>query len=269
MTAGQSTAGKSTAGKAIGRQARHWSARLLRPHYHHIIDEAARLGAALGYPRISVLELGVAGGRGLLAMEAIAASVSQLRGIEIEVYGLDSGSGLPAPEDHRDLPYHWRPGFYRMEEQRLRSQLTEAQLLIGDLAETVPAFLSGPAAPLGAVSVDVDYYSSTRKGLALFAAPVERLLPRMFVYFDDIIGGPIELYGEYTGELAAIGEFNAEHEQRKLHRVRYLDWRPVRREWHGQIFGCHAFDHPDYGRFVSTEDQHLPLNRLSRWLPRA
>lgn len=253
----------------LSKGTRSLSAKMLRPHYFHIVDQAARLGAALGYSSISVLELGVAGGRGLLALEALSEFISRKRGIGIEVYGFDSGTGLPAPRDYRDLPYHWRPGFYKMEEARLRSTLHGAKLLIGDLEDTVQEFLSECAAPVGAVSVNVDYYSSTKMGLALFSAEQARLLPRVFVYFDDIIGGPIELYGEFTGELAAIREFNEEHELRKLHRVRYLDWRLVRREWHGQIFVCQVFDHSDYEVFVSEDGQALPLTRWSKWLPRA
>jgi hypothetical protein len=246
---------------------RYHNSRLARPHYFHIVDQAARLGAALGYPAISVLELGVAGGRGLLALEAIARGISLRRKIQVDVFGIDTGQGLPTPEGYRDLPYHWKPGFYDMDENALRGQLEKAQLLIGDVGEVLPTLLSQEPPPIGAVSVDVDFYSSTKKALALGAADQSRLSPRVFFYFDDVIGDPIALYNEYTGELAAIREFNAESESRKLGRVRYLESRTVRRQWHRQIYALHVFDHDAYSTFVGEDNQGLPLTALARWLP--
>src|SRR3989442_47546 len=48
-------------------------------------------GKTLGYTRISVLEFGVAGGRGLLNLEYHAQPVESLLSIEIDVYGFDAG----------------------------------------------------------------------------------------------------------------------------------------------------------------------------------
>ena len=240
---------------------------MLRPHYAHIVEHGARLGHALGHPQVTVAEFGVAGGRGLLALEALADRIGRRGGVDIRVVGFDLGTGLPEPEDYRDLPYHWKSGFYAMDEDRLRAMLHEAEIRIGDLSETIPQFVDDAEAPVAAVSIDVDYFSSTVKALELFRAAPERLLPRVLMYFDDVVGGPIELYGEFAGELAAIGEFNETSEVRKIHRVRYLDSRTLRREWHGQVFACHVFDHPDYATFVSDDAQNLPLGRLSRWVP--
>src|SRR5262245_50288865 len=50
---------------------------MLRPSYTWGVLQAAHLGKALGYPAISVLEFGVAGGNGLVALETAALEVEQ------------------------------------------------------------------------------------------------------------------------------------------------------------------------------------------------
>src|SRR5215212_7949970 len=58
-----------------------------RPHYAYCLFHGAKLAKRLGHHRISVLEFGVAGGNGLVAMEEIITEVTQELGIDIEVYG--------------------------------------------------------------------------------------------------------------------------------------------------------------------------------------
>lgn len=94
-----------------------------RPHYAYAVWHAARLAQRLGLPRISIIEFGVAGGNGLLSLEQHAAASSGASGVAIDVYGFDSGQGLPAPLDFRDLPYHWKPGFFGMDQAELRGRL--------------------------------------------------------------------------------------------------------------------------------------------------
>jgi hypothetical protein len=79
-----------------------------RPHYGYCVYHGALLAKRLKYDTISVIEFGVAGGNGLLNLEHHAEQVSSQLGIAIQVYGFDSGAGLPAPADYRDLN---RPGF--------------------------------------------------------------------------------------------------------------------------------------------------------------
>src|SRR5688500_3297109 len=102
-----------------------------RPHYAYIVYRAAALAARLGGPRISVFEVGVAGGRGLLHRGMHAARVSELTKVEIEVYGFDSGEGLPPPVDYRDLPYVWQESHFRMDQEALKRQLRSARLVLG------------------------------------------------------------------------------------------------------------------------------------------
>ncbi len=188
-----------------------------RPHYAYCVWQAARLAQGLGVPRISVIEFGVAGGNGLLSLERHAAKTSESTGVTIDVYGFDTGEGLPAPTDYRDLPYRWKPGFFEMDESALRSRLTSATLVLGDVRDTLSTFADTYCpAPIGAVMQDLDLYTSTKAALAVFDLHERHRMPRIFTYFDDIIGKETALYNDYTGERLAIGEFNDTHVSKKI-----------------------------------------------------
>lgn len=219
-----------------------------RPSYVWGVLQGVALAKVLGYPRVSVAEFGVAGGAGLLALERIADLVENMVGVEIEVYGFDTGKGLPPPTDYRDLPYLCEEGYFPMDVDELRRRLTRAQLKLGLIDTTVPAFLRSSFAPFAFISIDVDLYTSTRQALRVLEAPTDRLLPRISYYFDDIIG-----YGcnDYTGERLAIHEFNAEHPLRKLapeYGVKFAVPPQNRHDqWVDMIYLAHIFDHPSYG----------------------
>jgi hypothetical protein len=206
-----------------------------------------RIAAALGLPRVAVLELGVAGGNGLLALERAAAAASSVSGVAVDVYGFDTGSGMPAPTDPRDLPWLIEPGWFDMDEAALRARLSSAELILGPVRETVAEFLAAEHAPIGFIAFDLDYYTATMEALALLDGAPERLLPRITAYFDDVFG-----YGwsEFTGERAAIADFNVSHEHRKIgkiHGMRYSlppSQHPL--AWHEQMYLIHLFDHPHY-----------------------
>ena len=120
-----------------------------RPAYAFGIAQAAREAKALGIESIVVVELGVASGRGLLAMEEIARDISRATGVKIGVVGFDTGRGLPPPTDYRDLPYLYSGGFYPMDSDALRRRIGTAELVIGEVRETVPDFLRGDRPPIG------------------------------------------------------------------------------------------------------------------------
>jgi hypothetical protein len=157
---------------------------------------------------ISVIEFGVAGGAGLLALQHEAEAVERETGVRIKVFGFDMGAGLPSfIGDYRDHPDMWRPGDYAMDEPRLRAKLRErTTLIIGNVAETAPNFLRQyDPPPIGFISFDLDLYSSTRDALRILSDPDRRMLWHVPVYFDDI-----EFLGNHrhAGELLAIDEFN-------------------------------------------------------------
>jgi len=66
-----------------------------RPPYLVGVLRAADEAARLGISEISVIELGVAGGEGLLALQEIADAVEAETKLRIVVYGFDTGKGFP------------------------------------------------------------------------------------------------------------------------------------------------------------------------------
>jgi hypothetical protein len=233
------------------------------PAYAYGVYCAAQLAAGLGIARVSALELGVAGGRGLLALERIAAEVEQRFGVGIDVIGFDTGNGMPEPVDYRDMQHVWTHGFYRMEVDRLRERLTRATLVLGDIGQTGPQWLAGSPAPIGFVAFDLDYYSSTTKAFGLFEGGPATHLPRVHCYFDDIAGPEFACMNDYVGELLAIQEFNAAHASRKICQIRNLRCARKRDEpWYVQMYAFHDFAHPHYTDNVAPKGEswrQLPI----------
>jgi hypothetical protein len=130
--------------------------------------------------------------------------------------------------------------------------------VIGDLRETTKAFFDDfHPAPIGAILFDLDYYSSTSAAMAILESDNLNFLPRLFCYFDDIIGGELELHNDFTGERLAINEFNRDHENIKFSMPYYLLAKKKIDPWFHQIRICHLFSHHQYNTFISTENQQL------------
>lgn len=230
------------------------------PQYLYGLFSAARTAEAIGAREFSAIEFGVAGGGGLLALERHAALVERLCGVRVRVFGFDRGPGLPQPTDLRDCAFAFRGGEFPMDIAGLTARLERAELLIGDIRETVPRFIDTEFPPIGFVSNDLDLYTSTRDSFSLFEVPGDRLLPRVTLYFDDLAGYP---YTTVSGEWAAIAEFNASHSERKIGYVSGLKhtlgphYRFAR--WAETFFLLHVFDHPGYAAPESTEMPDLSL----------
>jgi len=230
-----------------------------RPNYGYCLYNAAKLAKKLGYSKISAIEFGVAGGNGLLNFEFHAEQIRKLVSIDMEIYGFDTAEGLPKPLDYRDLPYHWKEGFYKMDVAALESKLKKAKLVIGEVSDTLKSFFEKyKPAPIGAISFDLDFYSSTKSSLATFLAPERYLLPRIFCYFDDTIGTEVELYNNFTGQRLAINEFNRANDGIKLASP-YLVNSGIWDTWRQQIWIAHLFNHSQYNTFISDSEQQLPI----------
>lgn len=111
----------------------------------------------------------------------------------------------------------------------------------------------------------LDYYSSTAEAFRLLDGDADRMLPRVPRYFDDVFG-----YGwtEFMGAHAAIAEFNAANQQRKIakiHGLRYeLPPHEFQNAWHEKMYVFHLFDHPRYSDFEGRlDDRWLDAHRLS------
>ena len=218
------------------------------PMYLYGLLCAARTAQAVGEKRVTAIEFGVAGGNGLVAMEKHAAEVKRQLNVSIDVVGFDTSSGLPDRSDPRDCPFFFQSGEFEMDVEKLRSRLKKASLRIGDVAETVRKFVGEENfAPIGFVANDLDLYSSTRDSLDLFRLEAHRMLPRVSMYFDDLIGYPYTTVG---GEWAAIREFNAKSQNRQIGQIYGLNYCLGRRyrfeRWPEMFFVLHAYDHDSY-----------------------
>jgi hypothetical protein len=219
----------------------------LRPHYTWGVLHGAYLGKVLGIPRITVIEFGVAGGNGLLALEEAAIQIEAILGLSIDVFGFDSGSGLPKPTDYRDLPNLFAQGAYPIDLDKLKACLTKAEVIIGLVEETVPEFMAKGPAPVGFIAFDLDFYSATKAALQLLEADYACLMPRIPCYFDDITGFS---HSDFTGERLAIAEFNQSHTMRKISPIyclrHYVPKKYRETLWPEKFFMAHFFHHPLY-----------------------
>jgi hypothetical protein len=188
------------------RSKNRWAA-VDRPQYLAGVLAAADLARSSAIPEISVIEFGVAGGNGLVALESYAAAVEAETGVRIRVFGFDTGEGLPELcGDYRDHPDQWRVSDYKMDVERLRTRLNgRTSLVLGNIRDTVPQFVSAAHPPIGFIACDVDLYSSATDVLRILCEPGSRLLRRVFMYLDDV---DFQFNHRYAGELLAIEEFN-------------------------------------------------------------
>jgi hypothetical protein len=208
---------------------------------------------------MSVIEFGCGGGNGLLNAEWHIREAMKLFPIEIELYGFDLGAGLPQPSDYRDMPYYFRYGLYPMDRASLEKRLTRAKLVIGDVKDTCETFFDDyQPAPVGCVFHDLDFYSSARAALKLHDADSDHFLPRVFMYFDDVIGNNgTWLCSDFTGERLAIQEFNQNHNTKKISKDFYL---PMKSE---HMYVYHDFAHPKYNEFVADAEQKLHQHSIA------
>lgn len=236
----------------------------VRPHYAYCLWTAADLARRLGIKRISALEFGVAGGNGLQYMYEFGQRIERALGVGIDCYGFDTGAGMPPPTGPMDLPYWFRENAYRMDPDALRKRLPGAKLVLGDIKETVKTFFAEhDPAPIGVMLNDADYYSSTLDSFALFDSVdvTKYFLPRIPMYFDDINGSGLEMYGPFNGEMAAVSDFNQAHSTIKIHLNQNLLPQPHLR-YRYAIYYAHLFEHPQYSTYIGGEEQQA----LEQWL---
>ena len=256
------------------------------PQYSFGLASACREAKALGINKISALEFGVAGGNGLMALASAAHQCTIEFGIEVQVFGFDSGIGMPNHQGFVDAPYLWKQGDFRMDAGALRDSMPKStNVIIGQVSDSVPFYLSkvrrssltlesgqavsgiakrpsepctllrsderfDTSAPIAFVSFDLDYYSSTKAALQLFrGAPC---LPRVWTYFDDL-----DFISKQTGEWLAIDEFNSEMNGESFISEVALSM-PSWVNWAHRMRVLHNYNHPMYNN-PTTGDLQLPL----------
>jgi len=172
-------------------------------------------------------------------------------------------TGLPKISDYRDLPYIWKKGFCKMNVSTLRKRLKRSTtLILGDVKDTVPIFLERDFSPIGFIAFDLDYYTSTKFALRIFHTIENNLLPRIFCYFDNIIGTDEEIMCEFTGEQLSIREFNNIHKNKKIAKISGLyHKRIIKSTWSDMVYVMHSFKHTLYNRYIyPSEDRQDNLN---------
>ncbi len=224
--------------KRIGAQIREGEIQIGRKHYALSLAHSVKQAIHCGYDQIVAIELGVGTGKGLLDLCKAAEFFRDMLEIDIQVYGLDNGTGLPQAADYRDHPEIWQQGFYSMQNsQSLQKKLPSfAKLLLGEVGDTVMQLLNNLGnAKIAFVALDLDYYSSTKRALKLLTSEnAEHYLPAVPIYVDDV-----EIFitlNESCGEAAAINEFNAQFPHRRIEPKPNFDIQ--------RFHVCHVLDHP-------------------------
>lgn len=215
-----------------------------RPSYGFCMYYAALEAKMLGYRRIAGLEFGVDKGNGLTKMEWHAREIERVTGVQYEIYGFDTGKGLPPPASAYDLPYEWSEGFFAMDINEVKKELKTAKLVIGDIKDTAPQFLNKCDVPIACAMFDLDYHSSTVSALKVFEGDASHYLPRVYCYFDDIIGNGLNPVNDEVGQTRAILEFNRSHNT-KVSKISGLS-SMMNSTWNEQIYIFQDFAHPQY-----------------------
>jgi hypothetical protein len=218
----------------------------VRQQYAFSLLKTAELALAQGLRSVTVIEFGVAAGAGLVNICEISRNITRLTGVDFEIFGFDSGTGMPPPRDHRDHPEIFSEGSFPLIDRSalMRALPHNARLILGDIEETLPSFIARLSAnsPVGFVVIDVDYYWSAKECLNVFLGAADKYLPWTLVYLDDV---GFESANPWAGELLAVREFNEENEMRKIHLFTGLRHKRLFKHtsWFDQVYLLHVLDH--------------------------
>ncbi len=202
----------------------------------------------VGASSVTVVEFGVASGRGLLNMIDCAELITAETGVAFRIVGFDSRGRLAVDRQLQGPPGNMGdPGDFCHGRSGHRSRKIggRAEIIWGNIDQTIDGFTGtlGPQSPLGFIAIDVDIYSASKSALRCLTGDPEKYLPAMSMYFDDV---RFFFANKWCGELAAIEEFNAEHAMRKIDRDRSLPGlRPkAAAAWYRAMYVGHVLDHP-------------------------
>lgn len=228
-----------------------------KPQYAWGLLSGAKIAKSLGISKIIAIEFGVASGEGLKELISISKSIKKEYSIEVEIYGFDSGKGLPKPIDYRDIPYLWNEGEFESNKKNIENLIKNSQnteVFFGNVKDTILKFKKklNSNSPIGFISFDLDFYSSTKDAFNIFEFDDEYFLPRVPLYFDDICSSEHGYFNDHTGELLAIKEFNSSSDNSKhLHKKicpihGFALRRVLRSAWIGGAYCFHNFLHSKY-----------------------
>ena len=230
-----------------------------KPHYESILYEACLEAKKLGINQVSVIELGVAGGAGIVSLEKYKKKIEKVLDINIKIYGFDMGSGLPKIEADEDLPFLWRKGLYNIDKAALEKKVN-SKIFYGDVKNTVDDFVKINKNNICCIFFDLDLYTSTINFLNQIPKIKDHLLPRVLCYFDDVY--VFENYiNQFNGVFKAIDEFNKNFSEFKLgYSVdHFKNFKfPLART---SIYTLHSFKNHLYKKYISTDiESELTVN---------
>jgi hypothetical protein len=205
--------------------------------YSGALGYGVRQALHCGYEKIIAIEFGVGEGNGLLDLCKAAQYYRNLFNIDIQVYGFDLGNGLPPAVDYRDHPEIWTKNQFRLpDHETFKSQLPDfCHLVLGDVKDTIPAFKEQLGdEKICFVSLDLDYYSSTKSALEIFNMRGDAFVPAVAMYVDDVFGNIT--YNPWCGAEGAINDYNSSQDLRKIHYRNNFNFM--------KFYTCHIFDHP-------------------------
>ena len=221
---------------------------ILKQQHSYGIMKAAKLAKELKIDSMTVIEFGVANGTGLINIQSICKKITKLLDIKFNIYGFDNLVGLPKPEGFKDHPDLYQESDYPLQDiEKLKNRLNEnTKLIIGDVKDTVPEFKKNDFknSPIGFVSFDLDYYSSTKNALDILNIESENLLPIIDIYFDDISDYK---HNSKCGQYLAIDEFNKNQALRLLEQHKFLRKKRIfqRAKWIDHMYQLHVLDHKE------------------------
>ena len=219
---------------------------VLRNNHAYALFKAADSALSEGKQKVTVIEFGVANGAGLFNIQAIAKKITKITGVSFNIFGFDTGEGMPPPESYKDHPDLYREGDFPMDFDKLQRALdSNIKLIIGRIEETMPKFKEQDfeSCPIAFLSIDVDYYSSTVEALKILDMNPDQYLSRVTLYLDDLEDSA---HNSWCGELAAVREFSDSHEFRKIERHNFLRGYRIFKNarWIDHMFFAHILDHP-------------------------
>jgi len=228
-----------------------------RPHYETIMLESALEAKRLNYTEITVLELGVGGGNGILSLLKYKKNIEKYCNIKINIYGFDTGKGLPKLQSNFDLPFLWHEGQF---DQSLNlDSFKKAKIIKGDIKNSFDELIKYNPKNISAIFFDMDLYSSTANFLNQINKIEKFLSPRVLCYFDDIFN-TFHHINEFNGEILAINEFNKSNNNIKIGKSvdNIKDFRfPLAK---GKVFNMQKFDHVDYNKYLGLKMNKLFIN---------
>jgi len=223
-----------------------------KPHYESILYEGCLEAKKLGINTVTVLELGVAGGNGIVSLEKYKKKIEKVLDIKIEIYGFDTGSGLPDTGSlNEDLPFFWRTDLYKMDKEALEKRI-RSKIFYGDVKDTVDDFIKVNKNKICCIFFDLDLYTSTINFLNQIPKITDHLLPRVLCYFDDVYV-PENYISHFNGVFKAIDEFNKKSSEFKLgcsvdHHKSFKF--PLAKT---SIYTLHSFKNKLYKKFISSD----------------